>query len=146
VAGELDVVQRRESPIAESPARAPDCGRQYRRRSHGRGCHVSAREDVEVGESAAQAVIREVAEELGVTIALTGLSDVYSDPTHVLLDPDGTVHQQLALCFHAVPAPAHATEAPRPDGIETLEAAWGAPACSRPGYGQRNMPRARTTP
>ena len=42
---------------------------------------------VEVGESAAQAVIREVAEESGVTIALTGLSGVYSDPTHVLLDP-----------------------------------------------------------
>ena len=42
---------------------------------------------LEVGESAAQAVIREVAEELGVTIALTGLSGVYSDPTHVLLDP-----------------------------------------------------------
>ena len=91
-------------------------------------------------------MIREVAEELGVTIALTGLSGVYSDPTHVLLDPDGTGHQQLALCFHAVPAPAHATEAPRPDGIETLEAAWGAPACSRPGYDQRSMPRARTTP
>ena len=42
---------------------------------------------LEVGESAAQAVIREVAEESGVTIALTGLSGVYSDPTHVLLDP-----------------------------------------------------------
>ena len=83
---------------------------------------------LEVGESAAQAVIREVAEESGVTIALTGLSGVYSDPTHVLLDPDGTVHQQLALCFHAVPAPADGTEVPRPDGIETKEAAWCAPA------------------
>jgi 8-oxo-dGTP pyrophosphatase MutT (NUDIX family) len=83
---------------------------------------------LEVGESAAQAVIREVAEEAGVTIALIGLSGVYSDPTHVLLDPDGTVHQQLALCFHAVPAPADATEVPRPDGIETKEAAWCAPA------------------
>src|SRR6476661_2303475 len=82
---------------------------------------------LEVGESAAQAVIREVAEESGVTIALTGLSGVYSDPTHVLLDPDGTVHQQLALCFHAVPALADATEVP-PDGIETKEAAWCAPA------------------
>ena len=29
---------------------------------------------------------------------------VYSDPTHVLVDPDDTIHQQLALCFHAVPA------------------------------------------
>ena len=83
---------------------------------------------IDVGESAAQAVIREVAEESGVTIALLGLSGVYSDPTHVLLDPDGTVHQQLALCFHAVPAPSDTTEAPRPDGIETKEAAWYAPA------------------
>jgi 8-oxo-dGTP pyrophosphatase MutT (NUDIX family) len=83
---------------------------------------------LEVGESAAQAVIREVAEESGVTIVLTGLSGVYSDPTHVLLDPDGTVHQQLALCFHAVPAPSDTTEEPRPDGIETDDAAWYAPA------------------
>ena len=46
---------------------------------------------LEVGESAAQAVIREVAEELGVTLALTGLSGVYGDPTHVLLDPTAPV-------------------------------------------------------
>jgi 8-oxo-dGTP pyrophosphatase MutT (NUDIX family) len=83
---------------------------------------------LEVGESAAQAVTREVAEESGVTIALTGLSGVYSDPTHVLLDPDGSVHQQLALCFHAAPALADTTEEPRPDGIETIDAAWYAPA------------------
>ena len=83
---------------------------------------------IDVGESAAQAVIREVAEESGVAIALTGLSGVYSDPTHVLLDPDGTVHQQLALCFHAVPAGADDTAQPRPDGIETKEAAWCTPA------------------
>ena len=61
---------------------------------------------IEVGESASQAVIREVAEESGVTIEVTGISGVYSDPSHVLLDPDGAVHQQLALCFHAVPATA----------------------------------------
>jgi 8-oxo-dGTP pyrophosphatase MutT (NUDIX family) len=83
---------------------------------------------IDVGESAAQAVIREVAEESGVTIALVGLSGVYSDPTHVLLDPDGTVHQQLALCFHAVPAGGDDTVEPRPDGIETKEAAWCTPA------------------
>ena len=83
---------------------------------------------VEVGESAAQAVIREVSEESGVTVTLTGLSGVYSDPTHVLLDPDGTVHQQLALCFHAVPATTDDTKEPRPDGIETNAAAWCNPA------------------
>jgi len=83
---------------------------------------------IEVGESAVQAVIREVVEESGVTIALTGLSGVYSDPTHVLLDPDGTVHQQLALCFHAVPATAHDAEESRSEGIETNAAAWYGPA------------------
>ncbi len=82
---------------------------------------------VEVGETAAQAVIREVAEESGVAITLTGLSGVYSDPSHVLLDPDGTVHQQLALCFHAAPSTSERPQDPRPDGIETQEAAWCPP-------------------
>ena len=58
---------------------------------------------IEVGESAGHTVVREVAEESGITIELTGLAGVYSDPTHVLVDPDDTIHQQLALCFHAVP-------------------------------------------
>jgi ADP-ribose pyrophosphatase YjhB (NUDIX family) len=58
---------------------------------------------VEVGETARQAVVREVAEESGISIELTALSGVYSDPSHVLVDPDGSIHQQLALCFHAVP-------------------------------------------
>src|SRR6476469_6272439 len=78
---------------------------------------------LEVGESAAQAVIREVAEESGVAIALVGLSGVYSDPTHVLLDPDGTVHQQLALCFHAVPSTSEDPAEPRSPGGGTQEAA-----------------------
>ena len=45
---------------------------------------------VEVGETARQAVVREVAEESGISIELTALSGVYSDPSHVLVDPDGT--------------------------------------------------------
>jgi 8-oxo-dGTP diphosphatase len=77
---------------------------------------------IEVGETAREAVSREVAEESGVEIVLTGLSGVYSDPSHVLVDPDGSVHQQLALCFHAVPAVAGAQ--PRPDGTETDAAGW----------------------
>ena len=79
---------------------------------------------IEVGESASQTVAREVAEESGITIELTGLAGVYSDPTHVLLDPDDTIHQQLALCFHAVPTPHTDGDEPRPDDIETDAAAW----------------------
>ena len=72
-------------------------------------------------------MVREVAEESGIAIELTTLSGVYSDPSHVLVDPDGSIHQQLALCFHAVPA-ADDGDAPRPDGIETDAASWCDPA------------------
>jgi 8-oxo-dGTP pyrophosphatase MutT (NUDIX family) len=82
---------------------------------------------IEVGETARDAVIREVAEESGITIELTALSGVYSDPSHVLVDPDGSIHQQLALCFHAVPADPDSAS-PRPDGIETDAASWCDPA------------------
>jgi 8-oxo-dGTP pyrophosphatase MutT (NUDIX family) len=40
---------------------------------------------VEVGETVSAAVIREVAEESGITIDLTGVSGIYSDPTHIVV-------------------------------------------------------------
>lgn len=83
---------------------------------------------IEVGESVTEAVIREVAEESGITITLIGLAGVYSDPSHVLVDPDSAIHQQLALCFHAIPTVPDEGTQPRPDGIETNAAAWCAPA------------------
>jgi len=83
---------------------------------------------IEVGESVSEAVVREVAEESGITIVLIGFVGVYSDPSHVLVDPDGSIHQQLALCLHAVPAVPDAGGHPRPDGIETNAAAWCANA------------------
>jgi 8-oxo-dGTP pyrophosphatase MutT (NUDIX family) len=82
---------------------------------------------IEVGETSRQAVVAEVAEESGITITLTTLSGVYSDPSRILVDPDGSIHQQLALCFHAVPADADAGQ-PRPDGTETDAVTWCDPA------------------
>ena len=76
---------------------------------------------VEVGESASSAVIREVAEETGVTIKVTGLAGVYSDPGHVLAYPQGKgIYQQFAVCFHAFTS-AHEAQ---PDQDETSAAAW----------------------
>lgn len=76
---------------------------------------------VELGESAAAAVQREVAEESGVTIMVTQLSGVYTDPGHIMVYPDtGEVRQQFAVCFHADRLDGR----PRPDHDETCEAAW----------------------
>jgi 8-oxo-dGTP pyrophosphatase MutT (NUDIX family) len=75
---------------------------------------------VEIGESAAETVVREVAEEAGVDIKLTGILGVYSDPGHVLAYPEGEVRQQFAVCFHAwaVDSDVH------PDLVETSAAEW----------------------
>jgi 8-oxo-dGTP pyrophosphatase MutT (NUDIX family) len=76
---------------------------------------------VEVGESASAAVVREVAEEAGVAIEITGLAGVYSDPGHVLAYPHGDgIYQQFAVCFHAF-TPARDAQ---PDRDETIAAAW----------------------
>lgn len=66
-------------------------------------------------------MVREVAEEAGVTIKVTGLAGVYSDPGHVLAYPHqhGT-YQQLAVCFHAFAAARDA----QPDHEETTDAGW----------------------
>ena len=79
---------------------------------------------VEVGESASEAAVREVAEESAVLVTVTGVSGVYSDPYHVIAYPGGGIHQQLAVCFHAW----HSAGTPNPDGRETVAAAWFAPA------------------
>lgn len=79
---------------------------------------------IEVGESASAAVVREVAEEAGVTITVTGLVGVYSDPGHVLAYPqEASIYQQFAVCFHALCIACDA----QPDHQETTAAAWFAP-------------------
>lgn len=83
---------------------------------------------IEVGESASAAVVREVAEEADVTIKVTGLSGLYSDPRHVLAYPHGDgIYQQFAVCFHAFTPVSDA----RPDRHETSAAAWFDPEQTR---------------
>jgi 8-oxo-dGTP pyrophosphatase MutT (NUDIX family) len=76
---------------------------------------------VEPGETAAGAAEREVAEEAGVTVKVTHLLGVYTDPGHLMAYPDtGEIRQQFAVCFHATLLDGH----PRPDRDETGAAAW----------------------
>ena len=79
---------------------------------------------VELRESITEAVVREVAEETGVTVRLREVFGVYTDPGHVMVYDSGEVRQQFAVCFHAVPLSGR----PRPDGDETVDARWVAPA------------------
>jgi 8-oxo-dGTP diphosphatase len=79
---------------------------------------------VDVGETAAQAAVREVSEEAGLQVSVTGLVGVFTDPGHVIRSREGEVRQQFALVFRARAdgGVAHA------DLDETSEAAWVAVA------------------
>jgi 8-oxo-dGTP pyrophosphatase MutT (NUDIX family) len=51
------------------------------------------------GESIVEAVVREVREETGLDVEVTGLVGIYTDPKHVIAYTDGEVRQQFTLSF-----------------------------------------------
>lgn len=53
----------------------------------------------DIGESIEQTAIREVKEETGLDVEVTGLVGIYTNPAHVVAFTDGEVRQQFSLCF-----------------------------------------------
>jgi ADP-ribose pyrophosphatase YjhB (NUDIX family) len=58
---------------------------------------------LELGETLTQTVHREVLEETGIEVQVTGMIGVYSDPNHVIEFTDGEVRQEFSICFRATP-------------------------------------------
>jgi ADP-ribose pyrophosphatase YjhB (NUDIX family) len=54
---------------------------------------------MDIGESMADAVVREVKEETGIEVEVTGVVGIYSNPNHVMAYDDGEVRQQCSICF-----------------------------------------------
>jgi ADP-ribose pyrophosphatase YjhB (NUDIX family) len=79
---------------------------------------------MEIGESIREAAVREVEEETGVRVKVTGLVGIYTDPGHVMAYEDGEVRQEFSVCFHSRPISGE----PREDGTETKAARWVDPS------------------
>jgi 8-oxo-dGTP pyrophosphatase MutT (NUDIX family) len=54
---------------------------------------------MQFGETIVQAVVREVEEETGLKVQITGLVGLYTDPRHVIAYANGEVRQQFNICF-----------------------------------------------
>jgi ADP-ribose pyrophosphatase YjhB (NUDIX family) len=54
---------------------------------------------MEIGETIAETVVREVAEETGLEVEPERLVGIYTNPRHVTAYDDGEVRQQFSICF-----------------------------------------------
>jgi ADP-ribose pyrophosphatase YjhB (NUDIX family) len=55
---------------------------------------------IDVGESVAQAAVRETCEESGIECEITGIVGIYSDPKHVILyTSDGEARQEFSIVY-----------------------------------------------
>jgi ADP-ribose pyrophosphatase YjhB (NUDIX family) len=76
----------------------------------------------DIGESVVQAARREVHEETGIAVEITGLSGIYSGPKHVIAYEDGEVRQEFSLCFRAKPVSGELRSS-----FESRQARWVSP-------------------
>jgi ADP-ribose pyrophosphatase YjhB (NUDIX family) len=75
---------------------------------------------VDLGQSVAQAAVRETCEESGIECEITGLVGIYSDPKHVLLyTSNGEVRQEFSIVLTARPISGHPTPS-----SESSEVRW----------------------
>ena len=84
---------------------------------------------IDLGESVAQAAVRETLEETGIECAITGIVGIYSDPRHVIVyTSNGEARQEFSIVLTARPL----TGQPTP-GSESSEVRW-VPKAELPGY------------
>ena len=127
--GRIDHYRNPDAPAANSIVVAvtavvvDDGGRLLLIRRSDSGLYAIPGGGVELGETLTQAVRREVLEETGISVEVSGLVGVYSDPSHVIEFGDGEVRQEFSVCFRGVPVGGELRTS-----AESTEVLWVAPS------------------
>ncbi|MER6397219.1 NUDIX domain-containing protein [Kitasatospora sp. NPDC001603] len=87
--------------VAASAVVADEDGRVLLQRRTDNGLYALPGGTMDLGESLPGAAVREVREETGLVVEITGLVGTYTDPRHVIAYSDGEVRQQFNVCFTA---------------------------------------------
>lgn len=87
--------------VAASAVVADGEGRILLQRRRDNGLWALPGGGMDVGESLPGAAVREVREETGLAVEVTGLVGTYTDPRHVIAYDDGEVRRQFNVCFTA---------------------------------------------
>ncbi|WP_242902825.1 NUDIX hydrolase [Actinomadura terrae] len=87
--------------VAASAVVTDEGGRVLLQRRADSGLYALPGGGMDFGESLPGAAVREVREETGLDVEITGLVGTYTDPRHVIAYSDGEVRQQFNVCFTA---------------------------------------------
>ncbi|MGV9270148.1 NUDIX domain-containing protein [Kitasatospora sp. NPDC003701] len=87
--------------VAASAVVTDDEGRILVQRRTDNGLYALPGGAMDLGESLPGTAVREVREETGLAVEITGLVGTYTDPRHVIAYSDGEVRQQFNVCFTA---------------------------------------------
>ncbi|MGH3328930.1 MAG: NUDIX domain-containing protein [Streptomycetales bacterium] len=100
-ADDPDAPQPNSLVVAASAVVADERGRILMQRRADSGLWAVPGGAMEITESLADAVVREVNEETGYRIEITGLVGLYTDPRHIIAYDNGEVRRQFNICFTA---------------------------------------------
>ncbi len=87
--------------VAASAVVTDGVGRILLQRRTDNGLYALPGGAMDLGESLPATAVREVREETGLDVEITGLVGTYTDPRHIIAYSDGEVRQQFNVCFTA---------------------------------------------
>ncbi|MFC1417482.1 NUDIX domain-containing protein [Streptacidiphilus cavernicola] len=96
-----DAPQPNSLVVAASAVVADEDGRILLQRRTDNGLWALPGGGMEMADSLPGTAVREVKEETGLDVEITGLVGTYTDPRHVIAYSDGEVRRQFNVCFTA---------------------------------------------